>query len=543
MELFAASICAVFISRAYFRGKGLEKGSSNAETLTISAPGKVLVAGGYLVLETPNIGITIAATSRFYSTIRILKSVEQQGKAAGTFMNIIVDSPQFYTRYAYAFSVEMDSLTVLGKEKNEFVEKCLTLTLSFIKQYLGAKKFREIIAATNLGSSNVMGIKIRANNDFYSQIKELKSRELPLRASSLRQLPSFIPCPKDLTGKVEVAKTGMGSSAALTTSLVGALLQWFGVIALPTEQQADSSNSSDTAESRRIVHNLSQLVHANAQGKIGSGFDVAAAVYGTQLYRRFSADTFLDCLDDTVEGPAIFKAVMSKPDDKENTYNNKSGVPFNWNETIIPLSLPPSLDIVMGDVFGGSSSTSMAREVLRWKKEQSAEAGNLWADLSAANTQIYQLLTELNNIAEANTKAYHTSLLWASSRLTDQWSQRKDDAVVVILLELKVNFRKARGLLKRMGDKAGVGIEPNAQSALADATEALPGVLCSGVPGAGGVDAVYALVLSPQAREAVEGMWSQWEHKRAENSSVCALMLSAGTGPAAGINSHMDIDW
>jgi hypothetical protein len=36
---------------------------------TVSAPGKILVAGGYLVLERPNIGITLAATSRFYATV------------------------------------------------------------------------------------------------------------------------------------------------------------------------------------------------------------------------------------------------------------------------------------------------------------------------------------------------------------------------------------------------------------------------------------------------------------------------------------------
>ncbi len=72
-------------------------------------------------------------------------------------------------------------------------------------------------------------------------------------------------------GQVEVAKTGLGSSAALTTSLVGGLLKWFGVVNL-----VDGADS----EERRIIHNLSQLVHANAQGKIGSGFDVAAAVYG-----------------------------------------------------------------------------------------------------------------------------------------------------------------------------------------------------------------------------------------------------------------------
>jgi mevalonate kinase len=33
----------------------------------------------------------------------------------------------------------------------------------------------------------------------------------------------------------------------------------------------------------RVAHNLAQLVHAVAQGKIGSGFDVAAAVYGECL--------------------------------------------------------------------------------------------------------------------------------------------------------------------------------------------------------------------------------------------------------------------
>lgn len=64
----------------------------------------------------------------------------------------------------------------------------------------------------------------------------------------------------------------MGSSAALTTALVGSLLQWFGVTRLGL-RQGDRD--------RQLVHNLAQLAHAVAQGKIGSGFDVAAAVYGT----------------------------------------------------------------------------------------------------------------------------------------------------------------------------------------------------------------------------------------------------------------------
>ena len=43
------------------------------------------------------------------------------------------------------------------------------------------------------------------------------------------------------------------------------------------------------------MHNLAQYCHCYAQGKVGSGFDVSAAVYGSQRYRRFSPSV-LDAL-------------------------------------------------------------------------------------------------------------------------------------------------------------------------------------------------------------------------------------------------------
>jgi phosphomevalonate kinase len=92
----------------------------------------------------------------------------------------------------------------------------------------------------------------------------------------------------DLEGNTQVVKTGMGSSAALTTSLVGGLLGWFKVIQL-------DAKSDKYVEDRRVLHNLAQLAHAVAQGKIGSGFDVAAAVYGTQTYKRFSPEVQIHC--------------------------------------------------------------------------------------------------------------------------------------------------------------------------------------------------------------------------------------------------------
>lgn len=145
----------------------------------------------------------------------------------------------------------------------------------------------------------------------------------------------------DSEGNAIVAKTGMGSSAALTTSLVGALLKFFGVIQLT---QNNNNNNLDIDHQR--VHYLSQLIHAVAQGKIGSGFDVSAAVFGSQVYQRFS-DTkipFDEIMNPNSDGTILY-----------NTVENKS----LWDEQVIPFNLPDGIEVMMGDVCGGSSSSSM----------------------------------------------------------------------------------------------------------------------------------------------------------------------------------------
>lgn len=73
-----------------------------------------------------------------------------------------------------------------------------------------------------------------------------------------------------------VHKTGLGSSAALTTSLIAALFVHLGAASL------------DNDNDRLLIHNTAQFVHCYAQGKVGSGFDVSAAVWGNHRYTRFS---------------------------------------------------------------------------------------------------------------------------------------------------------------------------------------------------------------------------------------------------------------
>jgi phosphomevalonate kinase len=73
-------------------------------------------------------------------------------------------------------------------------------------------------------------------------------------------------------------------------------------------------------------------------------------IQGTQMYCRFAPQPLSNCMDLDSEHPnypnVLYTTVI-------NTKHRQ------WNQKIIPLSLPPGLDIVMGDVSGGSSSTSM----------------------------------------------------------------------------------------------------------------------------------------------------------------------------------------
>jgi phosphomevalonate kinase len=94
--------------------------------------------------------------------------------------------------------------------------------------------------------------------------------------------------------------------------------------------------------------------------------------------------------------------------------------------------------------------------------------------------------------------AYKIAILRASKVPFGQWGELdlKDteaDNIIQLLLSLKAKFKKSRQLLKRMGECSGQGIEPDEQTSLADDTEALAGVLCAGVPGAGGVDAIFSI--------------------------------------------------
>lgn len=115
-----------------------------------------------------------------------------------------------------------------------------------------------------------------------------------MTAESLASLPPFTSITfnseeaNNENCKPEVAKTGLGSSAAMTTAVVAALLHYLRVVNLSplTSHHQERENIMDLD----MVHVIAQTAHCIAQGKVGSGFDVSSAVYGSQRYVRFSPE-------------------------------------------------------------------------------------------------------------------------------------------------------------------------------------------------------------------------------------------------------------
>ena len=71
-------------------------------------------------------------------------------------------------------------------------------------------------------------------------------------------------------------------------------------------------------------------------------------------------------------------------------------------------------------------------------------------------------------------------------------------------------------------------------------------MLCAGVPGAGGNDAIFAIIVSNFAREQLEDMWSRWSVNglgRSFGTTVCPLVLSADQGVSAGVRIESALKW
>jgi phosphomevalonate kinase len=220
-----------------------------------------------------------------------------------------------------------------------------------------------------------------------------------------------------------------------------------------------------------VLHNLAQAAHCRAQGKIGSGFDVAAAVHGSCLYRRFS--------------PSVLDAVPQpgQPGFGSKLEDSIAGA-GRWDTEIHKekVSLPRGVAMRMVDVECGSQTVGMVKAVNAWRASDPAGSKALWNELQGRNEALASVLAE--------------------GRLDD----------------LPAALAGSRELVRAMGAKSDVPIEPESQTELIDALSAVEGVYGGVVPGAGGFDAVSILVRDDgETIERVERFLEEWSEKKKDS--------------------------
>lgn len=331
------------------------------------------------------------------------------------------------------------------------METTLSYALTYIDRITGHHDKHKLTSARLI---------ILADNDYYSH---------PNSSTAATEAPGgsrFAKFPVPLSG---ANKTGLGSSAALVTSLTASLLVHY----LPADKFDLTSPYG-----QRTLHNLAQAAHCAAQGKVGSGFDVAAAVYGSCLYRRFSPSTLSSIPE---PGTGGFSETLAKIVDSEWDVDVRSD----------GLAVPAGVTLRMCDVDCGSQTVGMVKKVLAWRGQDVEVSKKLWDDLQHHNEDLAQALSS------GDTKS------------------------------LPVKIEAIRGLIREMSKLSDVPIEPPSQTELLDAVSGVDGVFGGVVPGAGGFDAAALLMKNDgETVKRVEEFLASWSKEK--NGSRVKLLEVKG---------------
>lgn len=367
-----------------------------------------------------------------------------------------------------------DSYSTSSQSRNKFVETALAYALTYVSS----------ISRSKFGPASIT---ILADTDYYSHA-EFTSTTSP-RWTDQAFIDFNVPLNK-------AHKTGLGSSAALVTAFTAAVFAHY----------LDSGGAFLKSDTGRVrLHNLAQAAHCAAQGKVGSGFDVAAAVYGSCIYRRFSPSVLDGLADPGTKGFLTrLKAVVEDTDSSRH-----------WDTQIQKSSvvMPKGLRLVMCDVDCGSETVGMVKKVLSWRNENREEAALLWETLQKGNEDLMEELRSLSKIAGDAPNSY-------------------DNLSNVILT--------IRSLIREMSTKAGVPLEPKVQTELLGTCSQLPGVIGGVVPGAGGYDAIALLVdeRKSDVLDRLQGLLDQYSvsAEEGEGASIGKVRLLGVKQEMEGVN-------
>lgn len=490
-------------------------------SVTVSTPGKVLASGGYMVLQDGH-AVVLSTTSRFYS--KVVATHTNSGNSMCNF-NVKVVSPQFQKSWTYSSSWYLaehkasDFKFALVPEKSDGSNVFVQFSVFYA---LAAAACLPQCSKISAGNYNLV-VTIQADNDFYSHSKavrtckphliesyfhlrvkiantlfllnffsKLKDQGIAPTQENLRKLPNFA-----VLGS-SIAKTGLGSSAALVSSLSTALLTW----ACGWNSQAELTSEANI----HLAHNVAQVAHCQAQGKIGSGFDVSSGLFGSQHFVRFRSDDLNKIME-------AYVAYSEKKTGVEPVLTAmEANLTSNWTVSTAHIELPPGFSMILGECGKDFNTPTSVRKVLDWAKRESEQWKNVFDSLNDNNLTLLNHFSRLIEISKADSTTYWSVIKACSALPASEWRSKVGTSETLdSLLGVRECFTKQRKLMKGLGNSAETPVEPDEISTVLDDTEQLSGVVATGAPGAGGYDAVFAMVLGDMVVDNVEKMWNARE--------------------------------
>jgi len=180
------------------------------------------------------------------------------------------------------------------------------------------------------------------------------------------------------------------------------------------------------------------------------------------------------------------------------------GTTSAWDHSVEPFHLPPGVEVMMADVACGANTPSMVKQVQKWRQSDPA-AEALWQEYAAASAKVQGAIAALCRLHERGVggRGWDAQLCECSAVQPTEWNSISP--VGAALAHIRQSGLELRQLILFVSAAAATAIEPPAQTALLNATMEVPGVLLAVVPGAGGGDAVLALILPSAAPSATDG--------------------------------------
>ncbi len=228
-------------------------------------------------------------------------------------------------------------------------------------------------------------------------------------------------------------KKGFGTSAAAVVAIVGAILKFHGVDIF-------------TEKGKDIVFKLASIAHFQAQGNIGSGFDVAASTWGgIIMYKRFD--------------PMWLDSHLKKSTPLQDIINE------SWPKLqIVHLPLLPRLHLLVG-----------------------------WTGVPASTVDLVKQVSE-----HPNRISNYNQIGILTKKLVTAWNANEEKVILKLV-------RQNETILRALGVETGVPIETPELRVLAEVANQTGAA--GKLSGAGGGDCGIAIYFDPGITQALRNAW------------------------------------